>query len=213
MGTRKLAVAIAGAVIVALSILATPLPAGADYVNEAQSIDDIRRAVDYRPTSDGDTLRLYRAFLNREPDVGGAIYWISQSRMGANLDDLAWGFAQSIEFIATYGPLSNADFLVVIYSNMLSRSPDQGGFDYWLDQMNRGLSQHGVVRWIVANAEFINRYPFDALPPLNPGDSKNCSDFATQAAAQAWFNHFYPQFGDIAMLDQDADLIACELLA
>lgn len=58
--------------------LATPPPASADYVNEAQSIDDILRAVDYQPTSDGATLRLYRAALNRDPDVGGAIYWISQ---------------------------------------------------------------------------------------------------------------------------------------
>lgn len=212
MRTRKAALAITGSVIAVLFILATSSPASADYINESQSIDDIVRAVDYQSSTDGNTLRLYRAFLNRDPDVAGAIYWISQTRSGSNPDDLAYGFAQSVEFIATYGSLSNVDFLVVIYSNMLSRSPDQDGLNYWLDQMNRGLSQHGVVRWIVANAEFINRYPFNALPPLNPGDSKNCSDFPRQSVAQAWFNHFYPQFGDIAMLDQDADLIACETL-
>lgn len=33
--------------------------------------------------------------------------------------------------------------------------------------------------------------------PSNPGDSKNCSDFATHAAAQDWFNRYYPYYDDI----------------
>jgi hypothetical protein len=49
------------------------------------------------------------------------------------------------------------------------------------------------------------------IPP-NPGDTKNCSDFATQAQAQAWFDTYYPHYGDIAKLDGDNDLIACESL-
>ncbi|WP_431277280.1 cell wall-binding repeat-containing protein [Leifsonia poae] len=49
-------------------------------------------------------------------------------------------------------------------------------------------------------------------PPANPGDTKNCGDFSTHAAAQAWFNYYYPYYGDIARLDQDNDLIACEQL-
>lgn len=48
--------------------------------------------------------------------------------------------------------------------------------------------------------------------PANPGDSKNCSDFRTRAEAQAWFNYYYPHYGDIAKLDGDNDLIACESL-
>jgi hypothetical protein len=48
--------------------------------------------------------------------------------------------------------------------------------------------------------------------PANPGDTKNCTDFATHAQAQAWFNTYYPYYGDIAKLDQDNDLIACESL-
>ncbi len=47
------------------------------------------------------------------------------------------------------------------------------------------------------------------IPP-NPGDAVNCSDFATWAEAQAWFDLYYPTYGDIANLDQDGDLIACE---
>lgn len=49
-------------------------------------------------------------------------------------------------------------------------------------------------------------------PPANPGNTRNCSDFATWAAAQAWFNTYYPYYGDVAQLDSDNDLIACESL-
>ena len=48
--------------------------------------------------------------------------------------------------------------------------------------------------------------------PANPGDSKNCTDFATQIVAQEWFDFYFPYFGDVADLDGDADLEACESL-
>jgi hypothetical protein len=48
--------------------------------------------------------------------------------------------------------------------------------------------------------------------PANPGDTKNCSDFATQAEAQAWHDKYFPHYGDIANLDGDANGVACESL-
>lgn len=48
--------------------------------------------------------------------------------------------------------------------------------------------------------------------PANPGNTKNCSDFSSWAQAQAWFNHYYPHYGDVAELDGDGDMIACESL-
>lgn len=50
-----------------------------------------------------------------------------------------------------------------------------------------------------------------SIPP-NPGDTKNCSDFATQAEAQAWHDLYFPFYGDVANLDGDGDGIACESL-
>ncbi|NRG42954.1 excalibur calcium-binding domain-containing protein [Rathayibacter sp. VKM Ac-2835] len=46
--------------------------------------------------------------------------------------------------------------------------------------------------------------------PGNPGNAVNCDDFSSQAAAQAWFNTYYPYYGDVAGLDRDGDLVACE---
>ena len=48
--------------------------------------------------------------------------------------------------------------------------------------------------------------------PSNPGDSKNCSDFATYAQAKAWFDKYYPYYGDVAGLDSDGDRKPCETL-
>jgi Excalibur calcium-binding domain len=48
--------------------------------------------------------------------------------------------------------------------------------------------------------------------PANPGDSKNCSDFTFERDAQAWFNYYFPYYGDVAHLDDDHDGLACESL-
>ncbi|WP_231579230.1 hypothetical protein [Microbacterium oxydans] len=48
----------------------------------------------------------------------------------------------------------------------------------------------------------------DPVPP-RPSDV-DCSDFATWADAQSYFGKYYAYYGDIARLDADGDLIACE---
>jgi Excalibur calcium-binding domain len=48
--------------------------------------------------------------------------------------------------------------------------------------------------------------------PPNPGDTKNCSDFATWADANAWFQTYFPYYGDVARLDEDGNGIPCQSL-
>ena len=50
--------------------------------------------------------------------------------------------------------------------------------------------------------------PAVAAPP-NPGDARNCGDFASWNEAQAWFDT-YRAHGDVAGLDADEDGVACE---
>ncbi|UIN31948.1 excalibur calcium-binding domain-containing protein [Microbacterium binotii] len=47
--------------------------------------------------------------------------------------------------------------------------------------------------------------------PARPADV-DCTDFSNWAAAQAYFGKYYAYYGDIARLDGDGDLIACESL-
>ncbi|MDT0197468.1 excalibur calcium-binding domain-containing protein [Arthrobacter sp. AB6] len=48
--------------------------------------------------------------------------------------------------------------------------------------------------------------------PSNPGDTKNCTDFQYEYQAQAWFDNYYPYYGDVAKLDGNNDGRACESL-
>ena len=48
--------------------------------------------------------------------------------------------------------------------------------------------------------------------PDNPGNTKNCSDFSTYPAAKAWFDTYFPYYGDVARLDGDNDGEPCESL-
>ncbi len=54
--------------------------------------------------------------------------------------------------------------------------------------------------------------PIPPTAPANPGNTKNCSDFATQPEAQGWFNTYFPFYGDVAQLDGDGNGVACESL-
>lgn len=52
----------------------------------------------------------------------------------------------------------------------------------------------------------------DATGLPNPGDSKNCKDFASYGEAKAWFDKYYPMYGDVAKLDGNGDGRPCESL-
>lgn len=53
----------------------------------------------------------------------------------------------------------------------------------------------------------------DTLPspqPLqNPGDTKNCADFATYEESKRYYDLYFDSFGDVAKLDRDSDGVPC----
>lgn len=131
-------------------------------MDEAETLDQLIAATDYQPAY-SDVLRLYWAFFNREPDIAGAKYWIDLNSHGHTLDQIAGYFTLSEEFANNYDGTTDRQYLEAVYSNVLGRGYDQSGFDYWLElletnQLNRG----GVVRWIAASSEFINKHPYPA---------------------------------------------------
>lgn len=113
----------------------------------------------------GDVLRLYRAFFDREPDGSGARYWIDSYDRGASLDVIAESFTESAEFRNAYAGTSNAEYVRRVYRNVLGRDYDEAGYRYWLGLLDaRRLTRGTLVRWVAANAEFVNRYPYAAIP-------------------------------------------------
>lgn len=89
--------------------------------------------------------RLYKAYFLRTPEPGGLGYWITARRGGRSLLSISEFFAQSAEFRDRYGSLSNAEFVNLVYLNVLGRAGDQGGVAFWNDQLDRGLRSRGSL--------------------------------------------------------------------
>ena len=59
---------------------------------------------------------------------------------------VATGFIGSAEFQGLYGASpTNAQFIELLYTNVLNRVPDPAGYDYWSDKMDNGLTRELVL--------------------------------------------------------------------
>lgn len=93
---------------------------------------------------DGETLEdiigLYIAYFNRAPDAIGLNFWGTAFANGTSLADIAAHFANQDETRATYTDSSNnEDFATSVYFNVLGRTPDQAGLDFWTHALNGDL--------------------------------------------------------------------------
>ena len=97
--------------------------------------------------------RFYRFCLGREPDPNGLNYWatslLNGSQTGAGL---AYGFVFSQEFLDMH--TTNEQYLNTLYNAFFSRVPDQTGFQYWLNQLNAGVSRQNVLDGFTHAQEF-----------------------------------------------------------
>jgi len=102
--------------------------------------------------------RLYSAYFGRAPDAGGWAYWNRESVDGMTLWRASDFFADSIEFKRTYGAsLSNRAFLDLVYRNVLDRSPDAGGLQYWQQRMAAGTTRGQVMVFFSESPEYIKQ--------------------------------------------------------
>jgi Ca2+-binding RTX toxin-like protein len=102
----------------------------------------------------GQAYRFYRAAFDRTPDLPGLGFWIGAMDKGSSVQDLAAGFSASKEFTTMYGGASNADIVGRLYHNVLHRTPEQAGYDYWLQVLdNKQASLSDVLAAFSDSAE------------------------------------------------------------
>ena len=102
--------------------------------------------------------RLYSAYFDRAPDAGGWAYWNRAAVDGMTTFRTSEFFADSPEFKATYGSsLSNAQFLELVYQNVLDRSPDASGLQYWTNRMANGTTRGQVMVHFSESIEYIEQ--------------------------------------------------------
>lgn len=98
--------------------------------------------------------RIYNAVFGREPDVNGHQYWVQQLASSAmSHAEVSAHFMSSPEFQRTYGTTTDAEFVTLLYQNVLSRAPDAAGMAAWLDHLDGGMSRQMVVRHFAESPE------------------------------------------------------------
>ena len=122
---------------------------GSDALNDVERLQfsDTNLALDIELWDNaGSAYRLYKAAFDRAPDEVGLGYWIEQLDNGGSLELAANGFLISDEFRSLYGtnPSDNL-FVTKLYNNVLDRDPDQGGLNYWIGQLNNGMSRESAL--------------------------------------------------------------------
>jgi methionine-rich copper-binding protein CopC len=94
----------------------------------------------------GQAYRLYQAAFNRRPDSAGLGFWIANLDHGMSLHDVARSFVASPEFKSQYGAApSDADFINLLYNNVLHRPAEASGFDFWENALHNGLAREDAL--------------------------------------------------------------------
>jgi len=79
-------------------------------------------------------------------DFGGLVHWSKAYETGKkSLYSISDFFAHSSEFKRTYGSLSDADFVTLVYINVLGRNEDFGGQNFWRGQLENGRTRGEVM--------------------------------------------------------------------
>ena len=84
-------------------------------------------------------IELYIAYYNRAPDAIGLNFWGTAYANGTSKEEMATLFAGQSETIRIYPEgTSSTEFATTVYKNVLGRTPDQAGFDFWVNSLNSG---------------------------------------------------------------------------
>ena len=123
---------------------------------ERLQFTDLNLALDTdAANSAGGIYRLYKAALDRNPDLGGLGYWIAQADAGTkDAVRMATDFTYADEFKTLYGVQTVDNYMTgeditalvtKIYENVLDRAPDAGGRDYYVGQITAKSKTVGQV--------------------------------------------------------------------
>ncbi len=88
-------------------------------------------------------IELYIAYFNRAPDAVGLNYWGTEFSKGFTLPEMAASFFVQRETRETYEAVLDIEgnltdipaFVTSVYDNVLGRTADQEGFEYWVGEL------------------------------------------------------------------------------
>jgi len=102
----------------------------------------------------GNAYRLYQAAFNRTPDQAGLSFWTHQLDLGVDILAVAQGFVNAAEFHSVYGTSpSNAHIVDLMYQNVLGRTGEPAGINFWVGQLNNGLAIAALLQGFAVSSE------------------------------------------------------------
>jgi hypothetical protein len=96
-------------------------------------------------TRTGGVIRLYQAVFLRKPDTAGLAYWWGEVNRGVTLKKVAELMVKAPEFTTLYGNKTNAEFVDLVYENVLDRNPSGTELSYWVNELDTGARTRGQV--------------------------------------------------------------------
>jgi hypothetical protein len=105
-------------------------------------------------TTEGFLTGLYADAFSRAPDLAGFNYWSNALLDGTTRIQATQYFFTSAEFEANFA--SSSQYVEALYHQLLGRTSDQPGLEYWTAEIDGGASHAAVVYAMLNNAEFIN---------------------------------------------------------
>ncbi len=102
----------------------------------------------------GNAYRLYQAAFNRTPDTPGLSFWVHALDQGVDIQSVAAGFVNAAEFRSVYGTNpSNAHIVDLMYQNVLGRAGESAGINFWVGQLDGGLSVGALLQGFAVSSE------------------------------------------------------------
>lgn len=110
--------------------------------------------------------RIYQAAFGRTPDEGGLRFWVGELdnfdqngwSEGAKHQYLASAFYNSDEFRLNFGSnISDSAYIEAMYSNVLSRTSDAQGRDYWVGRLQSDASREDILISFAQSDENVQR--------------------------------------------------------
>lgn len=100
---------------------------------------------------------VYQNVLGRPADAEGLAYWVAQMAgpTGLSRGQMMVAFSESDEYRArSYKWVQ----VTMMYTSLLRRAPDEGGFDYWVGQIGGGRSVLDLIELFLDSDEYRERF-------------------------------------------------------
>lgn len=120
-----------------------------------------------------DVFRLFLTTLGREPEESGLLGWSENLANGYGFNDVIALFISGPEFQIVYGETTDAEFVTLLYENVLGRGPEDVGLNGWVSNLEAGMHRVDVVAHFAQSPEFVitsHQELIDFMRDLGPDD-------------------------------------------